>query len=69
MELIEIITGGATVVMGLFFIALSFFGWGDISLFLEPEEERSMRVILLLVALIGAIFLISGLDTFINFTG
>jgi len=69
MEIMEIINGGATIIMGAFFLALTFFGWGQVDLFLEPEEEGMMKIMLLLVAIIGTIFLVSGLDTFINLTG
>jgi len=69
MEIMEIITGGVTIIMGLFFLALTFFSWGELELFLQPEEEGMMKIMLLLVAIIGTIFLVSGLDTFINLTG
>lgn len=69
MGIMEIITGGSTIITGIFLLALTFFGWNDIALFLEPNEERSMRIMLFFVAIMGVVFLISGIDTFINLTG
>jgi len=67
--IMEVITGMATVISGIFFLALTFFGWNDISLFLEPKEDLSMKIMLFFVAIIGTVFLVSGTLTVYNLIG
>jgi len=69
MEIMSLITGVVTTLAGIFFLALTFFGWDETTLFLEPEEERSMKIMLFLVAIIGTVFLVSGVDTLFNLIG
>jgi len=69
MEIISLITGVVTAIAGVFFLALTFFGWDEVTLFLEPNEERNMKIMLFFVAIIGTVFLISGADTLFNLIG
>jgi len=58
----ELITGAVSTGAGMFFIALAAYGWNEVALFITPEESTSMKVMLILVALLGAVFLSSGVD-------
>ena len=56
----EIITGVASIGLGMLAIMAPIYGWKEVDLFLTPDEVPTMRVMLVAVAVIGIGLIYSG---------